>query len=144
MMTCHNHISFHLVFILFIYPVNGVETFIPLGRFGHSSVLVGNKLYFFGGEIKANECLNEVFYLDVSQQFNIESPPFTKNKEMFFKSCWGTFLLSELNSEQTIFLCGGGTTNVTNEGSFTSFVYKLDIKSEQWNMPIITGKVPEI
>ena|SRR5688572_9377567 len=112
-MVHHNNVSFCL--FLLIYLFIGVETFIPLGRFGHSSVLVGKKLYFFGGEVKDFDCLKEVFYLDLSQPFNTASPPFTENEGMFFKSCWGTFLLSELNNEQTVFSCGGGTTNVTNK-----------------------------
>src|ERR1043165_4534374 len=119
-MAHHNNASFCL--FLFIYLFIGADAFAPLERFGHSSVLVGEKLYFFGGEVKAFDCLKEVFHLDVSQPFNTASPPFTENGEMVLKSCWGTFLLSK--NEQTIFSCGGGTTNVTNYDKFdTSFVY---------------------
>ncbi len=142
-MNHHDHISFCLFFILFISSFFEVETFTPLGRWTHSSVLVGNKLYFFGGASEKS-CSNEVFYLDVSQQFSIEFPPFidiTANEGIPFKSCRGTTLLRELNNEQTIFLCGGSIyDNVTNEDSF---VHTLDLKSGRWNAPTITGKEPE-
>src|SRR5687767_873310 len=109
-MSYYNFISFYLFLILFIHSFFEVETFTSLGRFGHSSVLAENKLYFLGGVI--NDGSNEVFYLDVSQQFNIASPPFidvTASEGIPFKSSWGTVLLSDINNEQTIFLFGGYT-----------------------------------
>src|SRR6266498_1957429 len=149
MMSYYNCVSFHLFLILFIYPFFGVGTFTPLGRSGHSSVLVGNKLYFFGGSVSGS-CSNEVFYFDVSEKFSIEFPPFidiTATEGIPFKSCWGTFLLSEINNEQTIYLFGGYTYDmVTNNDSFTSLVYtfnSINSKSRKWIIPIITGKVPQ-
>ncbi|CAI2194240.1 1958_t:CDS:2, partial [Funneliformis geosporum] len=49
-----------------------VETYTPLGRYAHSTILVGNKLYIFSGV--ANGDSNEV---DISKQFNAENPPWT-------------------------------------------------------------------
>ncbi|CAI2162737.1 18463_t:CDS:2 [Funneliformis geosporum] len=49
-----------------------VESFTPEGHYDHSSTLVGNNLYFFGGS-NGGSCLNEVIYLDLSQRFNVES-----------------------------------------------------------------------
>src|ERR1043165_1545821 len=111
-MTYHNHISFYFFLILFIYPFIEVETFTPSGRIGHSSVYVKNKLYFFGG-FTGNGTTNEVFYLDVSQQFHIETPPFTDITEkqgIPFNSSFGTALLKDKDNVQTIFLFGGYTS----------------------------------
>ncbi len=142
-MAFHNYISYYLFFILFVHPFFGVETVTPLGRLGHSAVLIENKLYFFGGEINFYVCLNDVLYLDVSQR----SPPFfnvTGSEGMPFKGCWGTFLLSEVNNEQPIFLFSGYTYDlVTNNDSFTSLVYTFDPKSGEWNTPVIVGDAPQ-
>src|SRR6266542_1009328 len=142
-MTCHNHISFYLFFILLIYPFFEVETFTPIGRHGHSSVLVENKIYFFGGTIDVEGgSTNEVFYLDVSQQFNIAFPPFndvTANEGIPFNSSFGTVSSRDKNNEETIFLFGGYTYN----DSITSLVYTLNLKSGKWDNPVIAEKAPE-
>src|SRR6266498_1161348 len=54
--------TFNLCFILILYYLFfRVESFTPVGRIGHSSVLVGDKLYFFGGISAADVYgLNEV------------------------------------------------------------------------------------
>src|SRR4051812_24130105 len=46
-MTYYNYISFYLC--IFICLILKVESFTPTARHSHSSVLVENKLYFFGG-----------------------------------------------------------------------------------------------
>ena len=131
-MSYYKFISFYLFLILFIHPFFEVDTFTPLARRVHSSVLVENKLYFLGGVISEAIIIesgsNEVFYLDVSQQFNIAFPPFidvTANEKIPFRSSWGTVLLSDINNEQTIFLFGG----YNYDDSITSPVYTLDLKS---------------
>ncbi|CAG8722938.1 27554_t:CDS:2, partial [Racocetra persica] len=55
----------------------------PEGRGGHESVQVNDKLYFMGGSrliLQSNpkryNLSNEVFYLDLSSQFNNRNPPF--------------------------------------------------------------------
>ncbi len=144
LMTFHNYISFYLFFILIVYSLFGIET---LGRLGHSAVLIENKLCLFGREINFYVCLNDVLYLDVSQRFDIASPSFfnvTENEGMPFKGCWGTFLLSEVNNEQPIFLFSGYTYDlVTNNDSFTSLVYTFDPKLGEWNTPVIAGDAPQ-
>ena len=39
----------------------------------HSSILVGDKIYFLGG-VTNTGVSNEVFYLDLSQSFNVTNP----------------------------------------------------------------------
>src|SRR4051812_27637542 len=72
-MPYYNYISFNLFLILIIHPFLGVESFTPLGRIDHSSILFENKIYFFGGEVgnENDNYTNDVFFLDVSQQFNV-------------------------------------------------------------------------
>ena len=89
-----------------------VESFTPTGRLAHSSILVENKLYFFGGALNGKSCSNEVFYLDVSQSFDMAAPPWndlTPNAGIPFKSVSGTASFSDINNEQTIYLFNGVT-----------------------------------
>ncbi|CAI2174023.1 5959_t:CDS:2 [Funneliformis geosporum] len=96
-----------------------VEPFTPLGRMGHSTILDENKLYFFGGQSNI-DCSNEVFYLDLSQRFNVENLQWTDltlNSEIAFKN---------------------------NYVSFKSLVYVFNLKSGQWNIPVMKGNIPEM
>jgi hypothetical protein len=121
-MNYYNNILFYLFFIIYLFLE--IESFTPAGRIAHSSVLVGNKLYFFGGENGLS--LDEVFYLDVSRSFNIQDPPWndlTPSAGMPFRSSYAAVSLSKINNEQTIYLFGGITQDInTNEDNFVSMV----------------------
>src|ERR1043165_8953752 len=107
-MNYYNFISFYLFFIFaLVYLFLEIESLTPGGRYAHSSVLVENKIYFFGGEKNDTSSSNEAFYLDVSRPFNIASPPLYDLPVMPIKSAWGTASLSYANNEQSIYLFGG-------------------------------------
>ncbi|CAI2163846.1 4819_t:CDS:2 [Funneliformis geosporum] len=119
-------------------------SFIPVGRYAHSSVLVGDKLYFFGGMNNDLKCLNEVFYLDVSRPFKTAVPPWvdlTQNAEIPFKSCWATVSLNA--KEQIIYLFGGFMDNSTDQDAFVSSIYTFGFNTLRWNIPNIRGILPE-
>ena len=73
-MSYYNYVSFYL--FIFIYFFLEIESFTPVGRFGHTSALVENKLYFFGGSKDLDTgCSNDVIYLDISQPlFDMATP----------------------------------------------------------------------
>ncbi|CAI2182424.1 19558_t:CDS:2, partial [Funneliformis geosporum] len=124
------------------YLFLSVESFTPAGRQSHSSVLVENKIYFFGGVMDDGNCTNEVFYLDWSKQFNSEFPSWTDltlNSGLDFKSCWATAVLND----DTIYLIGGIMDDQNNDDSFVSLLYAFNPKSGQWNTPAIQGNKPE-
>ncbi|CAI2197970.1 16048_t:CDS:2, partial [Funneliformis geosporum] len=78
----------------------------------------------------AKACTNQVFYLDLSQSFDLIAPPWislTQNAGIPFKSCRGTALLNE--KEQTIYLFGGLMRNNLNKDEFVSNVHSLNLKS---------------
>ncbi|CAI2184974.1 11743_t:CDS:2, partial [Funneliformis geosporum] len=122
-----------------------VGSFTPEGRLAHSTVLVENKLYFFGGYVdNANTCTNQVFYLDLSQSFILTAPPWvslTQNAGIPFKSCWGTALLND--KEQTINLFGGLMRNDMRQDAFVSNVHSFNLNSLSWNVPNVKGTPPE-
>ncbi|KAF0548078.1 galactose oxidase [Gigaspora margarita] len=63
---------------------------IPKPRFQQTSSLIGNRLYFFGGDLSTTDYnndiaginTNEVWYLDLSSSFNTAMPPWNKDVEM--------------------------------------------------------------
>ncbi|CAI2165243.1 13566_t:CDS:2 [Funneliformis geosporum] len=111
-------------------------------RYAASSVLVENKLYFFGGYI-GGKCSNEVFYLDLSRSFNLATPPWidlTLNAKIPFRSCWGTVSLN--NKEQIIYLFGGLNLDDLNQNVFVSSIHSFNLNSLSWNVPNIKGIKP--
>src|SRR3954447_5372949 len=98
-----DYLNSYIYFYLFLifYSFFGVESFTPVGRTAHSSVLVGNKLYFFGGQNDSLQSLNDVFYLDVSQPFNITFIPWidlTTSAGIPFKSSWASVAINRDNN----------------------------------------------
>src|SRR6266540_3281462 len=134
--------SINLCFVFVLsYLFFGVESFTPVGRMGHSSILAEDMLYFFGGN--NSDFMNEVFYLDVSKSFNSKTPPWTdltQGSGIPFKSSWATVSLKE----QTIYLFGGIMYSIiTDEDAFVSHVYSFNLNSLKWDIPNIEGTQPE-
>ncbi|CAI2166798.1 19743_t:CDS:2 [Funneliformis geosporum] len=119
----------------------------PEARYVHSSVLVGSRIYFFGGEKVDSEPVNEVFYLDVSQEFHIASAPWTDltaSAAIPFLSSWATVTTREVNNNQIIYLFGGYMLDpTTSKDSFTSIIHTFNTTSIQWSTPQIQGTVPQ-
>ncbi|CAI2179923.1 12940_t:CDS:2 [Funneliformis geosporum] len=135
--------KYNIFIFMLSYLIFRVVSFTPEGRLAHSSVLVGNKLYFLGGRV-SKSCTNQVFYLDLSQSFDLTTPPWislTQNAGIPFKSCWGTALLND--KEQTIYLFGGLMRNDLNQDAFVSNVYSFNLNSLLWNVPTVEGTPPK-
>src|SRR6266487_3670790 len=95
---------FYILIIIGIFIIK-VEPFTPQARAAHSSILVGNKLYYFGGTNVSNN-FDEVFYLDTSQTFNIASQPWidlTASAKIPFGSAWSTVSLIDTNNVTLLF-----------------------------------------
>ncbi|CAG8549800.1 20893_t:CDS:2, partial [Rhizophagus irregularis] len=118
--------SFYLFLIFALkYIFFGVESYIPVGRIGHSSILIGNKIYYFGGITDVGASLNDVFYLDLSQPFNVANPPWIKITDIPFGSSWGSVALDNSNNTE-VYLFGG----ITDDWSLS------------WNIPAVSGIAP--
>ncbi|KAF0550193.1 galactose oxidase [Gigaspora margarita] len=118
---------------------------VPSLRIGQTSVLVGTKLYFFGGYLMTTKntpiAINEVWYLDLSNSslFNTVIPTWYKDVEMpvgiFDISCVSSFN----NSDIFVF---GGRQYLPNSWtiSFNSSVYRFDPNNNSiWSIPNITS-----
>ncbi|CAG8593563.1 14612_t:CDS:2, partial [Cetraspora pellucida] len=111
--------AFYISFIILsaIFPIYCF----PEGRGGHESVQVNNKLYFMGGSrlipnsnLKRYNLSDEVFYLDLSSQFDTENPPFVDltngTSRMFYGNEKGAAVLGGSNRSD-IYLIGGTQLN---------------------------------
>ncbi|RGB41483.1 hypothetical protein C1646_662991 [Rhizophagus diaphanus] len=125
-----------------------VESFTPAARAVHSSIFIesNNRLYFLGGEINGNIPVNEVFYLDVSKNFDTVSPPWTDltpAAAIPFRSSWAGVSDISINSDSIISLFGGYMLdNKIDQDSFTSNLYTFNVTSQQWSIPQIQGNSP--
>ncbi|CAI2175321.1 9568_t:CDS:2 [Funneliformis geosporum] len=123
--------------------IKEVYSFTPIARDAFSSVLVGNALYFFGGQ--PYTISNETFYLDVSQSFNSENPPWieTPSAAIPFGSIFATVSSTIVNNNPSIYLFGGFMFDpVSLIDSFISFVYTFDPQTFKWDIPQTKGQIP--
>jgi N-acetylneuraminic acid mutarotase len=135
---------FHILVLVGIFVIK-IDSFTG-ERAGHTSVLIGSRLYFFGG-IKINTFLSdEVFYLDISKSFTIESPPWvdlTIHAKMPFGSAMTTMSLVYINDEPIVYLFGGLMYDpITDINLYVSNVHTFNPKTLEWNVPSIEGKEP--
>ncbi|CAG8625844.1 13378_t:CDS:2, partial [Dentiscutata heterogama] len=95
----------------------------PEGRGGQESVQVKDKLYFMGGSRlvpflnpKRYNLSDEVFYLDLSSQFDTENPPFTDltdgTSRMFYGNEKGAAMLGG-SDQSDIYLIDGTQVNLS-------------------------------
>ncbi|CAI2168662.1 18854_t:CDS:2, partial [Funneliformis geosporum] len=125
--------------------INEVKSFIPAEQYGQSSVLVGTKLYFFGGNRGFTLLSNEVFYLDVSQSFTSEIPPWvdlTSSAAIPFGSSAAAVSLSGTKDNPNIYLIGG-LMNYSSVNSPKSLLHSFNTQTLKWDIPDIKGKVPK-
>ncbi len=147
-MTYLNHVSNYL-FLIFIfgYQFLGVASLSPQGRYGHSSILVNNRLYFFGGT-KDTGVSNDLLYMDVSLKFNANDPKFvdlTFTAGIPFKSSGEDVVLIKNDNETTIYLFGGMNFDLIDDKllSEAPFVYMFNLKSGRWSIPVTKGEMPD-
>ncbi|RIB26413.1 hypothetical protein C2G38_266638 [Gigaspora rosea] len=139
-----------LLSIIFILSQNVLygHSFKPEARGGHMATLVNNKIYFMGWlrPISNNSLVwsqthqynlsDEVFYLDLSSRFNIDSPPFTDLSDisrMPFGSEKGSTVLGD--SGQRIYLVSGLQQNMAtfNYNASDSTLWIYTINSQHWH-----------
>ncbi|CAI2170237.1 8570_t:CDS:2 [Funneliformis geosporum] len=127
---------FH-VLILGIYII-GVKSLNPAGRLAHSSVLVGSKLYIFGG-YAIFFTSDEALYIDLTEPFDATAPPWGVSSPIPVRNSWTTTTLAN----DSIYLFGGIMRDVEDsEITLSSFTYRFNTNSEQWDVPVIKGIEP--
>ncbi|CAI2192595.1 1448_t:CDS:2 [Funneliformis geosporum] len=97
--------------------INGEQHNLPGRRLAHSTALVENKLYFFGGCVDITKsCTNQVFYLDLSQSFNLAAPPWVSLTQK---------------------------AGIPFKNELLSSLYFMYLNSLSWHAPVVEGTSPE-
>ncbi|CAI2186457.1 1206_t:CDS:1 [Funneliformis geosporum] len=127
-------IPLKLLFYIFVFSdfILKVSPFVPQGRLAHTSIHVGDKIYFFGGVHNSGVTSKEIFYLDVTRPFDTALPPWTELSIISpipVESAWATVSTNIKNS--TIYLIGGIP--------FKTIIHSYEIETHEWNnLPGIT------
>ncbi|RIB18967.1 hypothetical protein C2G38_2183129 [Gigaspora rosea] len=103
---------FLLIIILLFSFVNCQN--IPNPRYLQTSSLIGNRLYFFGGDLSTTDyrndnaanITNEVWYIDLSSSFNASTPPWNKDVGMPIGYILSASCASPIDNN-SVFLVGG-------------------------------------
>ncbi|KAF0424522.1 galactose oxidase [Gigaspora margarita] len=116
--------------------------FIPTPRYLQTSVLVNNsKWYIFGGDFGNSIYTNEILYLDLSNSFDVNSPPWHKDQiGSSFKYSFSTSCVSVDNS--SIFIIGGNMYDLDQrqeDPNYYSIIYEYSLNYSIWTTPNITG-----
>ncbi|CAG8599772.1 2767_t:CDS:2, partial [Gigaspora margarita] len=116
-------------------------SFIPVGRIRQSSVLVENKLYFFGSDNDGHKTDN--IYLDVNpSSLDINQPKWTdltQNAQTPSRSPFASACVGGANKD-IIFLLG----HLDPNNSITNYtiVYTFNTTSQIWSIPQVNGPLP--
>ncbi|CAI2197946.1 19760_t:CDS:1, partial [Funneliformis geosporum] len=73
-------------------------------------------------------------------------PPWTDltlNSGIGFKSCWAAAAFTNNDNYSTIYLIAGIMRDQNQVDAFTSLVYAFNLRSGQWNIPVMKGKIPD-
>ncbi|CAG8696389.1 18688_t:CDS:2, partial [Gigaspora margarita] len=126
--------------IILVWTAASAEGFTPPGRFRQSSILVGNRLYFFGSQNTAEQQNN--IYLDVTlSMLNTTNPSWSMSISIpaafqLASACVGG------HNKNTIYLLDHFNTNTNNGDSNNTVVYAFDTLAATWSTPIISGPIP--
>ncbi|CAG8504496.1 7809_t:CDS:2, partial [Racocetra fulgida] len=134
------HFTWLIIFVSFLVFI---ESFTPVERIRQSIALVGNKLYFFGGQTAFLPSTKDVFYLDVSPlQLNTLNPPWTdisKTAPITVNSSYVSACVGGSVNNSVFLLEFHGKDNAV---SSVMNVYVFDAGNQRWTSPIITGTAP--
>ncbi|RIB18972.1 hypothetical protein C2G38_2308715 [Gigaspora rosea] len=145
MKSFQNIQSFLLTIILLFSFVNCQN--IPKPRYQQTSSLIGNRLYFFGGDLSTTDysndnaanITNEVWYLDLSSSFNTATPPWNKYVGMPIGYILSAPCVSPIDN--SVVFVGGRMfiANTANISLGSSSVYVFNSNSSLWTPPRIIG-----
>nr|CAG8502770.1 12688_t:CDS:2 [Entrophospora candida] len=118
-------------FLYVFQPNNSIYAYVPSARHGHTAVLVDNKIYFQGGSGATTPVIDNFFYLDVSNTFDIKLLPWTDlSYKVSSARITGASCVNEIKNDSIFFIGGGGP------------VQKFDLATQSWSNPLISGNEP--
>ena len=123
--------------------------FVPSTRLTASSQIIGDRLYVIGGGVSlagtfaTAKVSREVIYLDLSKDFNINSPPwvnYTQTSPLPVLNAWAGSCKDKDN--KTIYVFGGTILDVNTDNPITDNnkqLYVFDTVKNTWTTPVVTG-----
>ncbi|RIB15722.1 hypothetical protein C2G38_2143437 [Gigaspora rosea] len=109
----------------------------PEGRYAAASALIDDKLYFIGGQFQNGTISSELFYLDLSTSFNVNtvaSPRWSDPSPAPIASAWATATVGGDN-KSTIFLIGGRMNPSDND----TIAYSFNTNIGNWSNITTSG-----
>ena len=123
--------------------------FVPSTRHTASSEIIGDRLYVIGGGVSlagtfaTAKVSREVIYLDLSKNFNINSPPWVNYSNISPLPVYGAWVGScKDKNNKTIYLFGGELYDVSTNNLITDNnkqLYVFDSVKNTWTTPVVTG-----
>ena len=148
----HNNKLIITIYCILSWVVISINSYTPIGRFGQSSALVGDRIYYFGGEhqpkMNISTALDEVLYLDLSDSFDIKTPSWiniTPKSKIPFANSYST-AVSHLNDDDVymVYLIGGVMVDATTDkDKFTSVIHTFNTVTNEWSTLNTSGKIPD-
>ncbi|CAG8681798.1 24048_t:CDS:2 [Gigaspora margarita] len=125
------------IFIFAIYLFVTAVISKPEGRYAAASALIDDKLYFIGGQFQNGTISSELFYLDLSTSFNvntIESHRWSDPSPAPIASAWATATVGGDN-KSIIFLIGG----IMNPPANDTVAYSFNTNIGNWSNITTSG-----
>ncbi|CAG8488508.1 3338_t:CDS:2 [Scutellospora calospora] len=126
------HTSINSILLFLILFTKYAVCYAPGERFELVAAIIANKLYFCAGVKTDFTPQNDLFYIDLNQQFDASDPPF-----QFQNNITSTHDGSAVVHESKIVIFGGGLTNriiIIDEPSGLSKIISSD-NSSAWPSP---------
>ena len=122
--------------------------FVPSGRLVASSEIIGDRLYVIGGGVSPTgtfataKVSRDIIYLDLSKDFNINSPPWVNYSQgsLPVLSSWADSCKNK--DDKTIYVFGGVILDVNTNSYITDInkqIYVFDTVASTWASPFATG-----
>ncbi|CAI2180388.1 20082_t:CDS:2 [Funneliformis geosporum] len=130
-----------LPYLVLCLAIVSVRSFTPEARYAHSSSLVGNKLYFFGGLGDGSGISTQAFYLDLSTSFSLSNLSWVDVTSMPVGVSFTQSFVGGM-SNVSVFLFGGSRTNSDSSLNLDNKLYSFNTQTQAWFEPIVKGVGP--
>src|SRR6266511_5667377 len=123
--------------------------YVPSSRYSASSEIIGDRLYVMGGGVSSTGTFatsftsREVIYLDLSKDFNSNSPPwvdYSNISPLPVLNSWADSCKDKDN--KTIYVFGGIIEDVNTNNYIidkNKQIYAFDSIKNTWTTPVVTG-----
>ncbi|RHZ80909.1 hypothetical protein Glove_130g125 [Diversispora epigaea] len=133
-------LKFALLFNLIIILLQPILCYTPSKRVYHNGVIMDHRLLVFSGYYSNLSSTDEMFYLDLSKQFNTSNITWTLvSGSRLPKYIWSA---ASIGIDSTIFLYGGVKKDINTENyNLTDSMYIYDNSTNNWLLPANSNNI---